>query len=493
MVDVPTQGLVHPSIGRTDGWTEGVVSEEWRASSFDAATYQSWVQIQWSHPRWYNRRGYRLDVSKASMVTQRVLPGQIRLRDNAQEALERPVVSMLHVRWGGEYMVDPVTEGVGGWGNIGSTPSDNYINGFDEHAFQALGPRYETHSVFIQNSAELSKVMAPLVRPMLRGEYLAAFYFLWPIAFQDGHEYSGYVERELLLQLMTGMEASGVKTCFTHPTHLYKVFASKEWTAQMCLVPDYCVPLTAMVPRSLIAHDPQRAGQVGLQALQKLAEARDAWAGTQSKSHIKKGVCKLGWSWEARDVMSWTNVEEIRQALAYLGEQPGSNVDHVFIQEWVDFDVEMRHFVVEPDPNNHQTWRPRKIIYTVFQGNQGNCFRSFDRFDRAGAIEQKFQGDEAAMAQAEKLASQLIKYWMIWLQAQSAELPVCVRFDILAKRLGPGRAAVYTGELTELGGCFLGWQDGPKVVFRAMLRSAFGRYPDTNGKHPADQYGVTAN
>jgi hypothetical protein len=492
MVDAASQGLLHPSIGRTDGWTQGVVSEQWSASNFDAGTYSTWVQIQWSHPRWYNRRGYKLDVSKPSMVTQRVLPAQIRLQENPQEAVERPVVSMLHLRWGGEYMVDPVTEGVGGWGQIGSTPSDNFINGFDEHVFQGLGPKYETHSIFIQNSKELEKIMAPLVRNLLRGEYVAAFYFMWPIAFQDGHEYSGYVEREQLLRLMVAMESCGVATRFTHPSHLYKVFASKEWTAQMCLVPDYCVPLTSMVPRSLIAHDVQRAAQFGLNALQKLAEARDAWSGVTSKTKITKGVCKLGWSWEARDVMSWTNVDEIRQAMAYLGEQPGSHVDHVFIQEWVDFDVEMRCFVVEANPDNHQTWRPRKIVYTVFQGNQGNCFRSFDRFDRSGAIEQKFQGDEAAMAHAEKLANQLIKYWMIWLQAQSAELPVLTRFDILAKRIGPGRAAVYTGELTELGGCFLGWQDGPKVVFRAMLRSCFGRYPEANGKHPADAHGVVA-
>ena len=32
-----------------------------------------------------------LDVSKPSMVTQRVLPAQIRLQENPQEAVERPV------------------------------------------------------------------------------------------------------------------------------------------------------------------------------------------------------------------------------------------------------------------------------------------------------------------------------------------------------------------------------------------------------------------
>ena len=31
--------------------------------------YQTWVEIQWSHPLWYNRRGHRLDVKNPSMVT----------------------------------------------------------------------------------------------------------------------------------------------------------------------------------------------------------------------------------------------------------------------------------------------------------------------------------------------------------------------------------------------------------------------------------------
>ena len=31
---------------------------------------------------------------------------------------------------------------------------------------------------------------------------------------------------------------------------------------------------------------------------------------------------------------------------------------------------------------------------------------------------------------------------------------------------------MYTGELTELGGCFLGWQDGPKARLNAQFSAA---------------------
>lgn len=32
---------------------------------------------------------------------------------------------------------------------------------------------------------------------------------------------------------------------------------------------------------------------------------------------------------------------------------------------------------------------------------------------------------------------------------------------------------VHLGELTELGACFLGWDEGPKEVFAAVIRSCF--------------------
>lgn len=39
------------------------------------------------------------------------------------------------------------------------------------------------------------------------GQHVAACYFMWPIAFQDGHEFPAYVQREKLIELMVQMEA----------------------------------------------------------------------------------------------------------------------------------------------------------------------------------------------------------------------------------------------------------------------------------------------
>jgi len=478
MVEHASSGILHPSIGKTDGWTQARVSEPWDIKHYNPNEYKTWVQIQWSHPTWYNRRGHKLDVNTASMITQRVMAEQIRKRDEPSEAYQQPCLTLFHVRWGGEQPVNPVTEGAGGWGDIGSTPSDNYINGWENAVFRTLGPTYEIFSAFIQGSEELTKISAPLLRHLMTGQHLSALYFLWPIGFQDGHEYPAYVQREKLFDLMVEMEATGIPTRFPHPSHLYRIFASKEWTAQMCLHPLLRVPLTTKISRHSVMCDPGKAAATAIRALGHLAEARAAWAEPCGQSPIKavpvaKGVAKLGWSWEAMDVMSWKNKQELQQACVQLVQQPGSLMDFLFVQEWVDFDVEMRHFIVEPDLASPQSWKPKQIIYTVFKSREAGCFRNFGRYDRKTCLKQCFHNDDEALADAERQSEELISRWLQWLQAQSHELPVVVRFDIMAKRLGPGRATVSTGELTELGGCFLGWPKGPEVVFGAMVRSCF--------------------
>jgi len=478
MVQHASSGILHPSIGKTDGWTEAIINEAWDVSRYNPHDYKTWVEVRWQHPCWYNRRGHRLDVSRPDMITQRVMPEQIRQKGGPSEAHEQPCLSLFHVRWGGEQLVNPVTEGQGGWGAIGSTPSDNYINGWENHVFSMLGPSYEIISAFIQNSEELTKIAAPLARHLLKGKHVGALYFSWPIVFQDGHEHPAYVQSEKLLELMLQMEATGIPTRFPHTSHLYRVFASKEWTSWMCLHPLMRVPLTTKVSRQAVASDPTKAAHGALVALNNLAQTRHDWAAPLGQEPpkpgpVQAGVAKLGWSWEAMDVRAWKTQRELESALVELVEQPGSFMEFCFVQEWVDFDVEMRHFIVEADLSKPQTLRPKKIIYTVFKSRDHGSFRDFDRFDRKQCLRTCFAGDDAALADAEMQSEQLIGRWLQWLQAQCSELPVVVRFDILVKRVGPGKAVITTGELTELGGCFLGWPQGPQVVFSAMCRSCF--------------------
>merc|ERR1719162_1081765 len=277
------------------------------------------------------------------MTTQRVMPEQIRTNDAPSEASQQPRLTLFHVRWGGEQLVNPVTEGQGGWGAVGSTPSDNYINTWENQIFTTMGPCYEIFSAFIQSSEELLKINPALTRTMFSGQHVGAMYFMWPIIFQDGHNYPAYVHSEKLLELMLSMEAAGTPTRFPHHSHLYRIFASKEWTAQMCLHPLLKVPLTTKVSRQAITNDADRAATQAVQALAHLADARRDWAGPLGQEQpapgpVQKGVAKLGWSWEAMDVRAWRNKNELASALGDLIEQPGSYMEFAFVQEWVDFD-----------------------------------------------------------------------------------------------------------------------------------------------------------
>merc|ERR1719337_344932 len=108
------------------------------------------------------------------------------------------------------------------------------------------------------------------------------------------------------------------------------------------------------------------------------------------------------------DVRKWEkDTNQLQEALVELAEQPGSLMEYVFVQEWVDFDVEMRHFIVEPDLTKPSTLKPKKIIYTVFKSQEGGSFRDFDRYDRKGCLKTCFQEDDAALADAEQQAEEL--------------------------------------------------------------------------------------
>eukprot|EP00392_Amoebophrya_sp_AT5.2_P011748 g11833.t1 len=477
-------------MGRTDGWTRGTVVQSWSAASYDVSVQETWPLIKWSHPLWYDRRGRRLDVTQAGHVTQRIPAEQIRSRDNPEEATQRPMLSILSVRWGGAQPVDPVTEGVGGWGVIGSTCSDNYINAFESQVFNMIGPTYEIFSCFVQNSAELHKLKSPLIRHQLRGKFVGAQYYLWPIGFDDGHEYPGYVEREELFSLMMYHECAGIPTRFPHNSHLYRMFASKEWTASQCLNSGLRTPLTTKVPRSLIAQNPERAASMAIDALNSMAIGRTNVFDFPDYREVKpvtQGVAKLGWSWEALDVRKWSDATTLQTALVDLGEQQGSHMEYVFVQEWVEFDVEIRNYVVLPDLRNPATCLPKGAVCTMFQEEtQNGGFTNFTRFAREEALTRIFKGDKAAFDSCTAQINALIYKWLFAIRAECAEPPVFVRFDMLCKYRGNGICEVKTGELTELGGCFLGWQEGPQVVFNAILESYFGKLsasvmPQPNG------------
>ena len=150
-------------------------------------------------------------------------------------------------------------------------------------------------------------------------------------------------------------------------------------------------------------------------------------------------------------------------------------MEFVLVQEWVDFDIEIRNYIVLPSFTNPISLKPRGIVYTIFsEQSAAGGFTNFNRFNREDCLYKKFDGDIKQLEHQEKQIEELIKRWLFVLQQESAELPVVVRFDMLTKYLGNGKSHVTTGELTELGGCFLGWEEGPQTIFTQILESYIG-------------------
>lgn len=154
-------------------------------------------------------------------------------------------------------------------------------------------------------------------------------------------------------------------------------------------------------------------------------------------------------------------------------QQPGNLMEYCLVQEWVDIDVEMRHFVVFPRGHDGE-WKVETIVYTCYESKQDGHFSSFNRFGREDALKKTFASDDAALRDAEAQALELIGNLQVFLRGECAEMPPVLRFDVLAHREGPGKASVMIGEITELGACFLGWPEGPPVVFDAICKSIGG-------------------
>ena len=146
----------------------------------------------------------------------------------------------------------------------------------------------------------------------------------------------------------------------------------------------------------------------------------------------------------------------------------------IVVQDFARNDFELRQFVIDG-----------QIVHKVYSNfawtDADGYLREFVVKERAAAVTAWMEGDEVAMAMAERKAAKLVKAWLVWFKTQSVEALPGVRMDILVKRTGPGEADVFTLELTELGFSMLAVKELPPLVFGALLKSCLedtGPSPD---------------
>lgn len=379
---------------------------------------------------------------------------------------ETPVLSLLLVRWGGADGVDDEEDHCGA---ISSSVSDGYIESFLSVVYETLGPRYECVSVFVESSADLSAMEQAQLASMLHGSQRAALYFLWPSRFREGAVTRrnvdgvplrvGVVNAAASLHAMEAMEAAGVPTRFPHASQLYAALLSKEYQASLCTSAEFALPATTLVNRGAAVRDPSRAAASAVSALAKLR--------TEGTPPPGMGVVKLGFSWEAVHVRTFTSTAELAAVLEALACKDGCEAPCLLVQDWVPNAFEMRVYLVRG--------RPAHVAYSDF-GWEGCGFMGkpydFEQKARAAVISDWLDDDEAAMAHAEEQARHLaVHVWARWLRAISSEPIPALRVDFLVGHAAPGRATVRSLELTELGFCMLGWKEGPRLVMGALLET----------------------
>eukprot|EP00928_Gymnodinium_smaydae_P081871 TRINITY_DN65309_c0_g1_i1.p1 TRINITY_DN65309_c0_g1~~TRINITY_DN65309_c0_g1_i1.p1 ORF type:complete len:555 (+),score=136.58 TRINITY_DN65309_c0_g1_i1:78-1742(+) len=411
-------------------------------------------------------------------------------------AAAKPRLSVVFARWGGKHRVgedyEVEDEGDGGWGGYGCIPSDWYIAGVVEKGLMAhptIGKAggggssndFEVLSLFLGSTAQVKRVVqdAPVLRTLAKGDSAATFWMLWPADWEADWNttgYEGYVERRSLFSSMAACEAAGFRTSFPHPAKLYEHITSKSWMATLSAEQKARLPAGVLVSRKDVNMDAKAAAKNAIAALQDIRAGSvfHAQGGpsaiNRSGSGVQKGVCKLGWSWEAKHVWFWTGEQKLAECLRAMVHLPGWLGENCIVQEWVDFDFELRLFFFPP-----AGWAPPAPLqplhheYTAWNtSTTDHSPGAFLKFSEERCLKTWSQ-DNDALASAKAQAIEAAQFLIGNLMQHHPEPVPMIRMDFMLKRLGPGKAQVVFGEYCEMGACCLKWEDGPPTVWRAAL------------------------
>merc|ERR1712194_63867 len=121
----------------------------------------------------------------------------------------------------------------------------------------------------------------------------------------------------------------------------------------------------------------------------------------ENKASITKGVVKIGFSWENRFVISFNNEKQLQKKLSEMLTQDGCDASHCVVQEWVNFDFEMRlYFLPPPEWARDAILEPARVECNAWGKRSdadglGQSHASFWKMPKAACLE-VWQGDEEA-------------------------------------------------------------------------------------------------
>jgi hypothetical protein len=305
---------------------------------------------------------------------------------------------------------------------------------------------------------------------------------LWPVEWEDtrGSDYAAYVDRHALFGAMRALESAEIRTGFPHPANQYELITSKSWMATLSLDPQSRMPAATTVSKGNVVTDAQRAAKQAISALEAIRQ-RNPFAGPggivgsskENKGGIKKGVAKLGWSWEARYVLIFHSEEDLAEKLEEILTHPGSTASGCIVQEWVDFDFEMRLYFLPPAEWAGEKLEPVRVECNAWHGSMENGQRrSFHKLTTDTILADYWEQDAKALDSAKEQAIRTSQHLLAWLRLADAQPVPMIRLDFMLLRTGAGEAHVAFGEFCEMGACCLGWEEGPPTIWRAALDRA---------------------
>ena len=314
------------------------------------------------------------------------------------------------------------------------TPNWSLVAALEEALYRRLGPRYELHVVQIEAEEDLESIVAEdVLRSLSRAEVKGIVYFLSPQQVKGAFRTKSYlIHDEALFALMERLERAGLPTVWPHPLHLFKTLAGKVWPPQVCLSPQYHVPLTSCVPRCAVLADPQLAADEALKALKVLREA------SSRSPEISGTVVKVGFSWKSEGVTLCRSREDLKCALQSAAAA-GSH-SYFMVQERIE------GLCCEA------------MVYTL--GGQIVGQPQYYSFPHHKAPPQymirktaaQLLGGDAVQRDCEDKMKQITQRWLLWIRAQCSSPVPFLRVDFLLALDSVSRdVQIWTGEVSELG------------------------------------------
>lgn len=488
---LPTSRKAPPALLKSHGWLEGTLEVDFNWAAFKPDSQNTWaiVSPQRDIPFvYYEGKGQAVDYAPR------------RVRWIRAPTREPTLLSVVFARWGN--VSDAWMTEEGGWGNYGSSVSNEYMAhltdlGILQHPMLCSFPggvpgNVEVWALFIKGAEDLHRVEkgASEICTRIRqngAKKASCFWMLYPCEWEEDPSddtFATYVKRHSLFNAMRAMEAAGVSSGFPHNADLYELITSKSWMCTLSLWPEARLPAATMVTKGVVQNDPRKAAAQALRALEHIRAANPfvtlpgepAQPSELNKDGFKKGVVKIGWSWENRFVLSFNGFNDLERRLKEILFQPGSTASSCIVQEWVDFDFEMRLYMFPPlEWKAEEMLQPEQIECNAWgerreNSGLGQCQSAFIEISHDQA-KKRWENDEACWTDAKAKTTELANRLVRWLLAANARPVPKIRMDFMVRRVAPGRAVVYFGEFCEMGACCLKWKEGPPRIWRAALDS----------------------